>query len=311
MVQSYYCREPTGNALKEISYYSIVEKWCKGSIPENIGFNLDFRNVRCQHCFLQHPLNHVFYLYFRKKILANAASSRTSRSDRPATPYCSVNRQSFGLTPSSLTSPMTPLTSEKGQNVKTGYKFRKSITSVMSLGNNSVFEDSDCIINGVETPGGTWKPNSSETTRDTLSNRSTPTLRKFESKSDKCYSGLSFNESNIQIVDEENVDLFFSPKKPMDQNKAKTSTAIANGPSSRANTEPDDFPIDDFDIDDFDETDIPDYFEESPTSVLTSKGNSGAMTPSLREGGALKPLERKVVTTPAPQPTRPKQPGKF
>ncbi|XP_055029688.2 recQ-like DNA helicase BLM isoform X1 [Misgurnus anguillicaudatus] len=246
----------------------------------------------------------------RKKILANAASSRTSQSDRPPTPYCSVNRQSLVLTPSSLTSSMTSLTSEKGQNVRTGFQFRKSIASVMSLDNNSVFEDSDCIINGVETPGGTWKPDSSKTEAagDTLSNRSTPTLRKFESKSEKCYSGLSFNESNVQIVDEENVDLFFSPKKPTDHYKSKTSTAIANGTNSRADTEPDDFPIDDFDIDDFDETDIPDYFEESH-SVLTSKGNSGAMmSSSVREGGALKPLERKIVPTPAPQPTRTKQP---
>lgn len=191
-----------------------------------------------------------------------------------------------------------------GQSAKTGFQFRKSIASIMSLDNNSKFEDSDCIFNGVETPGGSWNPNSfSETS---------PALRKFDSKSDKCYSGLSFNESNNQTMDAENIDLFFSPKRPVDsEKKAKTNTTIANGTHSRADTEPeDDFLIDDFEIDDFDETDIPDYYEE-PKNVLTSRGNFSAMTPSVRERVASKPVEKMTVITPTPQPTNPKQIGKF
>lgn len=249
------------------------------------------------HCA---ELNNVFSISHRKRILANGVSSKTSQSNRPASPHSILSRQSFGVTPSSLMSSVTPLTSEKGQSAKTGFQFRKSIASVVSLDNNSVFEDSDCIINGVETPGGSWNSNSFSETR------------KFDSKSDKCYSGPSFNESNNQTADAENIGLFFSPRRPVgSESKAKTNTTIANGTNSRADTEPDDdFLVDDFDIDDFDETDIPDYYEE-PRSVLTSRGNSSAVTPSVREGGASKPVEKKTVITPTPQPTKPKQIGEF
>uniref|UniRef100_A0A673GIZ8 RecQ-like DNA helicase BLM n=1 Tax=Sinocyclocheilus rhinocerous TaxID=307959 RepID=A0A673GIZ8_9TELE len=217
----------------------------------------------------------------RKRILANGAPSRTSQLDPAATPYSSLlKRQAFGVTPSSLTSSMTPVTSERGEGVKTGFQFRKSIASVMSLGNDSVFEDSDCIISGVETP-------------------------------DKCYSRLSFNESNIQTVGGDQVDLFYSPKrvdsgKRNAESSVETNTAVPN--CSQADIEPaDDFLIDDFDIDDFNETDIPDYFEEPP-SVLASRDSSGAKTPLVREGGPSKPLERKTVTSPELKPTKTSNP---
>lgn len=85
---------------------------------------------------------------------------------------------------------------------------------------------------------------------------------------------------------------------------------ISNGTNSRADMEPgDDFLIDDFDIDDFDETDFPDYYEE-PKSIPTSRGNSSAMTSSVREGGATKPAEKNTVVTPTPQPAKPKHVGK-
>uniref|UniRef100_A0A672RLK2 RecQ-like DNA helicase BLM n=1 Tax=Sinocyclocheilus grahami TaxID=75366 RepID=A0A672RLK2_SINGR len=211
----------------------------------------------------------------RKRILANGAPSRTSQLGPAATPYSSLlNRQGFGVTPSSPTSSMTPVISEKA--VKTGFPFRKSIASVISLENDSVFEDSDCIINGVETP-------------------------------DKCYSGLSFNESNNQTVGGDQVDLFYSPKR-VDSGKRNTESSVETNMEvpncSRADTEPlDDFLIDDFDIDDFDETDVPEYFEEPP-SVLASRDRFDAKTPSVREGGPSKPLERKTVTPPALKPTK-------
>lgn len=209
---------------------------------------------------------------------------------------------------------MTPMTSEKGGSVKTDFMSRESSSSIMFLGNDSVFEDSDCIINGVETPGGSWNPNYSSktsTTRDIL-NRSSPAVSKSEA--DKCYSRLSFNETNNQIVDVDQIDLFYSPKR-VDSSKrnaessVETSTAVPS--SSRADTEPvDDFDIDDFDIDDFDETDIPDYYEE-PSSVLASRDSSGANTPSVREGGPSKLLERKTVTPTAPKPPKTPNPGKL
>ncbi|RXN21309.1 Bloom syndrome -like protein [Labeo rohita] len=246
----------------------------------------------------------------RKRILANGAPSRTPQLDPAASPYSSLlNRQGFGVTPSSRTSSMTLVTSEKGDGVKTGFPFRKSTASVISLGNDSVFDDSDCIINGVETPGGSWNPNSTAktaTSRDVLK-RSSPPLSRFEPKTDKCYSRLSFNESNNQTVDGDQIDMFYSPKrvdssKRYAESSVETNTAVPN--SSRADTEPvDDFLVDDFDIDDFDETDIPDYFEEPP-SILASRDSSGAKTPSVREGGPSKPLEKKTVTPPALQPTK-------
>ncbi|KAK9959070.1 hypothetical protein ABG768_011152 [Culter alburnus] len=246
----------------------------------------------------------------RKRIIANGVPSIVSQSARSATPYSSLlNRKSFGVTPSSLSSSMTPMTSEKGGGVKTDFLSRESNSSIVFLGNDSVFEDSDCIINGVETPGGSWNPNYSSKTSTTgdILNRSSPAVSKSEAKTDKCYSRLSFNETNNQTVDVDQIDLFYSPKradsgKRNAESSVETSTAVPN--SSRADTEPvDDFDIDDFDIDDFDETDIPDYYEE-PSSVLASRDSSAANTPSVREGGPSKPLERKAVTPTAPKPPK-------
>lgn len=210
---------------------------------------------------------------------------------------------------------MTPVTSEKGGGFKKDFLSRESNSSVMFLGNDSVFEDSDCIINGVETPGGSWNPNySSKTATGDILNRSSPAVSKSEAKTDKCNSRLSFNETNNQTVDIDQIDLFYSPKrvdsgKRNAESSVETSTAVPN--SSRADTEPvDDFDIDDFDIDDFDETDIPDYYEE-PSSVLASRDSSGANTPSVREGGPSKPLERKTVTPTTPKPPKTPNPGKF
>ncbi|CAM4583369.1 unnamed protein product [Leuciscus chuanchicus] len=246
----------------------------------------------------------------RKRIIANGAPYLASHLARSATPYSSLlNRHSFVVTPSSLSSSMTPMTSEKGGGVKTDFLSRKFNSPNMFLRNDSVFEDSDCIISGVETPGGSWNPNwSSKTaTSGDILNRSSPAVSKSESKTDKCYSRLSFDEANNQTVDVDQNGLFYSPKR-VDSGKrhaesgVETNTSVPN--TSRANTEPvDDFDIDDFDIDDFDETDIPDYYEE-PSSVLASRDSSGAKTPSVREGGPSKPLERKTVTPTAPKPTK-------
>lgn len=207
------------------------------------------------------------------------------------------------------------MTSEKGGGVKTDFP-RCESNSSMFLGSDSVFEDSDCIINGVETPGGSWNPNCSlkTETRVDILNRSSAAVSKSEAKTDECYSRLSFNETNNQTVDVDQIDLFYSPKrvdsgKRNAESSVETSSAVPN--RSRADTEPvDDFDIDDFDIDDFNETDIPDCYEE-PSSVLASRDSSGANTPSVREGGPSKPLERKTIIPTAPKTPKTPIPGKF
>uniref|UniRef100_A0A8C1HWE5 RecQ-like DNA helicase BLM n=1 Tax=Cyprinus carpio carpio TaxID=630221 RepID=A0A8C1HWE5_CYPCA len=140
-----------------------------------------------------------------------------------------------------------------------------------------------------------------------ISNRSSPPSSKSVSKTAKCYSRLSFNESNNQTLGGDQVDLFYSPKR-VDSGKRNAESSVENNMEvpncSRADTEPlDDFLIDDFDIDDFNETDVPDYFEEPP-SVLASRDRFDAKTASVREGGPSKPLERKTVTPPALKPTK-------
>uniref|UniRef100_A0A673L790 ATP-dependent DNA helicase n=1 Tax=Sinocyclocheilus rhinocerous TaxID=307959 RepID=A0A673L790_9TELE len=137
--------------------------------------------------------------------------------------------------------------------------------------------------------------------------RSSPPSSKYVSKTDKCYSRLSFNESNNQTVGGDQVDLFYSPKR-VESGKRNTESSVETNMEvpncSRADTETlDDFLIDDFDIDDFDETDVPEYFEEPP-SVLASRDRFDAKTPSVREGGPSKPLERKTATPPALKPTK-------
>ncbi|KAG1944816.1 Bloom syndrome protein homolog isoform X2 [Pimephales promelas] len=242
----------------------------------------------------------------RKRILANGAPYIASHLAQSATPCSSLlNRRSFGVTPSSRSSSMTPMTSEKGGD----FLSRNLNSSTMFLRNDSVFEDSDCIISGVETPGGSWNPNLSSKTANggDILNGSSPAVSKSESKTDKCYSRLSYNEANNQTVDVDQNGLFYSPKrvdsgKRHAESSVETNTPVPN--SFRADTEPaDDFDIDDFDIDDFDETDFPDYFEES-SSILASRDSSGSKTPSVREGGPSKALERKTVTPTAPKPTK-------
>ncbi|KAM9352264.1 recQ-like DNA helicase BLM [Symphorus nematophorus] len=103
----------------------------------------------------------------------------------------------------------------------------------------------------------------------------------------------SFNFSKKTSTDLDDSDLFFSPKetKTIVQNKPK--------PSVREDIEPDDFYFDDFDIDDFNDSDIPDYFDEPPTSSVSGQ-NSRSVTTTVREGGPSKSSWEKNPTTPPP-----------
>uniref|UniRef100_A0A7N6B2A1 RecQ-like DNA helicase BLM n=1 Tax=Anabas testudineus TaxID=64144 RepID=A0A7N6B2A1_ANATE len=97
-------------------------------------------------------------------------------------------------------------------------------------------------------------------------------------------------------TDLEDSDLFFSPKRSATvvQNKSNTPTTTA-----AEDIEPDDFYIDDFDIDDFNDSDIPEYFDEHPTSSLVGQ-NPNAVTTTLKEDGSKKSSWEKKPTTPVP-----------
>uniref|UniRef100_A0A3P8TKN5 RecQ-like DNA helicase BLM n=1 Tax=Amphiprion percula TaxID=161767 RepID=A0A3P8TKN5_AMPPE len=110
----------------------------------------------------------------------------------------------------------------------------------------------------------------------------------------------SFKFSKKESTDVEDPDLFFSPKTETGvQTKTNTPTFTA------ADDIPDDFYIDDFDIDDFNDSDIPEYFDEPPTTSLSTQ-NSSTVTTTVKEGGPSKFSWERKPTTPvsAPKPSQ-------
>lgn len=127
-----------------------------------------------------------------------------------------------------------------------------------------------------------------------------------DSPSTYSFSKASFDFSKKTSTDQDGSYLFFSPKTPgtVVQSKSKT-------PAATEDIEQDDFYFDDFDIDDFNDSDIPDYFDEPPTSSASGQ-NTGAVTTTVKEGGPSKSSWEKKPTTPA-SATRPSKicsPGK-
>ncbi|XP_023278414.1 Bloom syndrome protein isoform X1 [Seriola lalandi dorsalis] len=120
-----------------------------------------------------------------------------------------------------------------------------------------------------------------------------------DSPSTHSFTKPSFNFSKKTSTDLEDSDLFFSPKTPgtVVQNKLNTPATI----TATEGIDPDDFYLDDFDIDDFNDSDIPDYFDEPPTSSV-SRQNSSAVTTTVKEGGPSKSVWEKKPTTPASAP---------
>uniref|UniRef100_A0AAR2LQ33 RecQ-like DNA helicase BLM n=1 Tax=Pygocentrus nattereri TaxID=42514 RepID=A0AAR2LQ33_PYGNA len=220
----------------------------------------------------------------RKRILADLASSGKHLSDRATPEPRLLQRTSFGVT--------TPLTSFKGDGSK-GFQFRKSLASTMSVDYSSVFEDSDCIINGVETPGCSWNPSLKPAVSGEWGNNLS--LIWSNSKSGESTLRLPLNQPNDQAVDLKQTELFFSPNKQEDvsrknaESKAGSSTAASGCVDLSVSAEPDDFDIDDFDIDDLNESDIPDYYEE-PVDSSASKRSSSTLPQPIREGGPIKSL---------------------
>ncbi|XP_024138132.1 Bloom syndrome protein homolog isoform X2 [Oryzias melastigma] len=106
-----------------------------------------------------------------------------------------------------------------------------------------------------------------------------------------------FSENTSRLHEDD----LFSPNKPVsvEQNKSKIPTC-----TTVDNAETDDFYIDDFDIDDFNESDIPEYFEEAPTSSVQRQNRITA--PAVKEGGPSKSSWDKKPSTSVSTPKPPK-----
>ncbi|XP_041965715.1 Bloom syndrome protein homolog isoform X2 [Alosa sapidissima] len=263
----------------------------------------------------------------RKRILANGGMPRTSVSDKGITPLPKASfRQSsaFDTTPS-LKSTTSPFYEEIKNSSKTEFLFRKSISSVMPVDyDSSVFEDSSCLISDVQTPGSSWRPSASSTkptfTEEKKDKRSSNfNFWSSNDQNDDCFSRPSSQQSDVQIVeDDEPEALFYSPKKPASGPKVTAEKRVGDSRQSSSHinnwtdADGDDFYIDDFDIDEFDEADIPEYFDEPPTtSTSTSNRTSTSFVSAIREGGPVKSTPaRRAVSTPSPAPAlKPSKPS--
>ena len=279
--------------------------------------------VLCQNSHLDNMLLHLFP---RKRIIALGGTPRTSISDKGVTPHPKPSFHQFSSvfdnTPS-LKLFTSPVCEEIKDSSKKEFQFRKSISSVLPMDyDSSVFEDSSCLIGDVQTPGSSWRPSSSSTK---------PVLT--EEKNSKCSSSFNFWSSNdqnddfpsrpssaqsdVQIIEDEPEELFYSTKRPGDWTDTETRGGSSRPPSSHTNTwtdaDGDDFYNDDFDIDDFDEADIPNYLDE-PQGASTSKWDSTSLGSAIREGGPVKSTQaRSTVSTPSPapasKPSKPASPG--
>uniref|UniRef100_A0AAY4BZG8 ATP-dependent DNA helicase n=1 Tax=Denticeps clupeoides TaxID=299321 RepID=A0AAY4BZG8_9TELE len=166
---------------------------------------------------------------------------------------------------------------------KKDIQMRKSISSAIFVDcDNSVFEDSICIISDLKTPGTTQSSSSHIFNGD---KGRTSSINCSNNLKDEHPSRLSLNQSSNETVDLEQAEFFFTPKKIMNgpqksvMRGCESSMQVSSHTKSNSviDLEPDDFYADDFDIDDFDETDIPDYFDDLPST-------SAQITP-IREGG--------------------------
>lgn len=265
----------------------------------------------------------------RKRIIATGGTPRTSVSDKEATPQhlASLRRTSaFDTTPILKTS-MSPFCQEIKDSSTKGFQFRKSISSVLPMGNDTHdFEDSSCLISDVQTPGSSWRPSLSST-RPTLNvekeDKSSISFNFWSSndQNEDCTLRPSSRLSDVQIVDTEPEALFYSPKKAVSGPEVTADCRGGSGRQSSSHTtswtdaDGDDFYIDDFDIDEFEDADIPEYFDEPP-STSTSKRTSMSLVSAIREGGPVKTTPaRSAVSTPspasAPKAAKPPSPGKL
>ncbi|XP_036005793.1 Bloom syndrome protein homolog [Fundulus heteroclitus] len=123
-----------------------------------------------------------------------------------------------------------------------------------------------------------------------------------DSPSPPSFTKPAYNSSEKTSSHADEADLFFSSKKSKDveQDKSKAPASAA-----AADFEADDFYDDDFDIDDLNDSDIPDYFDEPPTSSVLSQNRSTAPA-AVKEGGPNQSSWDKKPVTPvsAPKPQK-------
>lgn len=104
---------------------------------------------------------------------------------------------------------------------------------------------------------------------------------------------LNFSKNNSTDLDRS--DAFVSPRRQ------ETTLENVSRTSATGDVEQDDFYVDDFDIDDLNESDIPSYYEESP-SLSGHSQNPGTTNRTIREGGPTKSQWEKKPTTPPSTP---------
>lgn len=101
---------------------------------------------------------------------------------------------------------------------------------------------------------------------------------------------LNFSKNNSTDLDHS--DVFLSPKRQ------EITLENVSRTSATEDMEQDDFYIDDFDIDDLNDSDIPNYYEESPSGLLQNPST----TNRTKEGGSTKSQWEKKPTTPPSTP---------
>ncbi|KAM6960607.1 recQ-like DNA helicase BLM [Aplochiton taeniatus] len=227
----------------------------------------------------------------RKRLLVRGSdlSCRTPQPDSKVTFEPSFKEKSlFSRATPNVMSPTTCLPADRGDSTRKPLPFRRS--SVTSEG-SSVFEDSDCIANGGQTPNTHWRPSNLANPISTpLTGDKGKTITKRLCNVD---SPLSYKapeppqDSHSTKVGLKDSDLFFSPKRPAvaGQRCPNSAARSAAGANATADAEADDFFIDDFDIDDFNDADITDYFDEQP-SCSASVAGSNSTHRTIREGAS-------------------------
>ncbi|XP_026791170.3 recQ-like DNA helicase BLM isoform X2 [Pangasianodon hypophthalmus] len=213
----------------------------------------------------------------RKRIVADAALLENQQSDRGTNTHPRLLHKA------------TSAVTSKGDRSSTHFQFNKSNASVISLDcNNSIFKDSDCIINDV-VKGDACSLNPSLIQADNQHKGKISGLNNgnVNIQPGECSLSLSFNQSNGQTVAQEKMVHFTSPKNTMEVDRKNVdSNALVGGAGLQDHKESDDigdFCISDFDIDDFSENDIPDYCEEPAAFSVT--GSSSALPQPFCEGG--------------------------
>lgn len=238
----------------------------------------------CQH---KHLFTH------RKRILAKGSDTSIIKTQPDSTVILEPSdkeKPSFSLPTPSTTSSRNPS------------KKPFSRTSAISVDyNSSMFEDSDCLINEVQTPRTSWKPS---TIADSYirGQKAKPLIRRQSNTDSPSACVLSIPcdlPTDVTIDDLDVPELFFSPKRPAAVQSRWENSASAVAASAPVETELDDFFNDNFDIDDLNESDIPDYFDEAASSS-TSRFNSRTVTSAVKEGGPTKLSWEKRPVTPAP-----------